>query len=44
MNGRRPAGRPAAASMSDIPGTVICPAVPHEGRLAARNYPFVQYP
>jgi hypothetical protein len=37
------AGAVAAASMSDIPGTVICPAVPREGRLAAGDHPLVQF-
>ena len=34
-----PMGACAAASMSSIPGTVICPAVPREGRLAAGSHP-----
>ncbi len=41
MNGRRTRlGACAAASMSGISGTVICPAVPREGRLAAGDHPF----
>jgi len=30
MNGRRPEGRPAAASVTGFPDPVICPAVPRE--------------